>query len=294
MGTEMQMTGVFQVSMSILQRHHPKLPLLCFFLLAVMLFSGCAVSTSPAPLPSSTYPATTEPPAAANFTATPTFPLSPTPPPTATIVPSATPLPEPSFCTPLEDHTLQDLHEIVTQAFNPPAPGKDTGHHGVDFAYFRRGDRLSIAGVHIQSVMAGEAAAIIVERVPYGNMIIVETVYDRLPQRLIAALQIPDGQSLYVLYAHMAIPPLPVLGEAVACGETIGEVGNTPKGWSSDPHLHLEARTGPPGTRFADMNYYDNTATAEQMANYERWRMSGEFTLVDPLVMVETGLGDEP
>ena len=37
--------------------------------------------------------------------------------------------------------------------------------------------------------------------------------------------------------------------------------------------------------------YYSRLGRADEaMANYERWRMSGEFTMVDPLVMVKTGL----
>lgn len=266
--------------------------LLISSLIILLTLAGCR------PVPEIAYGVTPEPspeptitPAPANFTATPTR-LVPSLTPTSTSTPSAAPTAAPPpFCTPLEDHSLQDLQEIVTQAFNPPPVGKDTGHHGVDFAYFRRGDRLSIAGVHIQSVLSGSAAAVIVDRIPYGNMIIIETPFQDLPQRLVDALSIPAGQSLYVLYAHMANPPLPALGDALTCGDMIGEVGNTPKGWSSDPHLHLEARYGPPGVRFEDMDYYDNTAPPEAMANYERWRMSGEFVLIDPLLMVETGLG---
>ncbi len=55
----------------------------------------------------------------------------------------------------------------------------------------------------------------------------------------------PDGYT--TLYAHMATWSIPVsIGDAVSCGEKIGEMGSS--GYSTGPHLHFEVRdTG--GTR---------------------------------------------
>jgi len=186
------------------------------------------------------------------------------------------------------------LQEIVTNPFDPPPPGKDSGHHGVDFAYYRRGERLSILGVPVQAVMAGRVVITSYNRIPYGNMVIVETAYAELPAELIALLDISAGQSLYLLYAHMNEDPWVDLGERVACGQTLGEVGSTPKGWSSDPHLHLEGRVGPSGASFGGMAFYDTGATVEEMDNYRRWRMSGEFAMFDPMILLSYGLATEP
>ncbi len=214
------------------------------------------------------------------FTPTPSPTLPPTPTPTAVF----------SMCSPLENHTLQDLKEIITNPFDPPPVGKDTGHHGIDFAYYRRGDRASILGVTIQSVLPGRVTMVARGLPPYGNMIIIETPFSRLPDQLVASLQIPPGHSIYLLYAHMNKTPLPQSGDQVSCGQPLGEVGNTPAGWSSDPHLHLEGRLGPPGITFAGMGFYDTRATLEELDNYKRWRMSGEFALFDPMVLLSYGL----
>lgn len=275
-----------------------------FWILAALLFllvlNGCTRST-PVPKPTTSSapqdlpvrveptkagrPTETEPAVPeANFTPTPGQPT-----PTTT----NTPVPEPEFCTPLQDHTLQDLQEIITQAFLPPPPGKDTGHHGMDFAYYRRGGRLSIAGVLIQSVLKGKVASVLENEIPYGNMIMVESRYQDIPGKVASALGVTDSDSLYVLYAHMGARSTLNIGDSAACGQVLGEVGNTPKGWSSDPHLHLEARVGPPGAVFDGMVYYDTRAKPEEMANYERWRMSGEFVLVDPLMMLEVGMEEK-
>lgn len=211
-----------------------------------------------------------------------------------TLTPDPIPSPELStasiLCSPLEDHSLTDLQEIITFPYDPPPQGKDTGHHGVDFAYYRRGERLSIQGVLIQSVLSGRVAAVNENLIPYGNMVMVETQYQQLPGSLIEYLGIPDLQSLYLLYAHMQELPLPMIGEEVACGQTLGAVGNTPEHWSSAPHLHFEARYGPAGFVFSGMRFYDPHAQIEEMEKYILWRTSGEFFLLDPMMLLEYGL----
>jgi murein DD-endopeptidase MepM/ murein hydrolase activator NlpD len=196
-----------------------------------------------------------------------------------------TPTSQPAFqaCSPLAGHTWNDLREIVTNPFDPPPPGKDSGHHGVDFAYYRRGERLSIEGVPVQSVFPGKVAAVIHNRPPYGNMVIVETPGSALAD----FLGMIPGESVYMLYAHLKADPLVNLGQDVICGEELGEVGNTPPGWSGNPHLHLEERIGPSGHEFPSMAYYDNSITLEEKSNYELWRTSGTFRMLDPLHLLE-------
>ena len=91
----------------------------------------------------------------------------------------------------------------------------------------------------------------------------------------------PASYSLYLLYAHLNKAPLAKVGDTVACGQQIGEVGTT--GNSINPHLHLETRLGPSGATFTSLSHYINNATPEEMSNYCTWRISGWFQAFDPL-----------
>jgi murein DD-endopeptidase MepM/ murein hydrolase activator NlpD len=213
------------------------------------------------------------------------------------------------MCSPLQDLTIADLFTIVTNPFDPPPPGQDSGHHGVDFAYYRNGTHNQMLGLPIYSVLTGKVAATILDRSPYGNMVIVETRLDNLPDDLLQRLAvtpvptpvIPDPRltcppqsphpgwnadqpSLYLLYAHLDQAPLVKVGDTVSCGGQLGEVGNT--GESGNPHLHLETRLGPSGATFASMSHYNNNATQEEMDNYCTWRTSGIFQMFDPLILL--------
>jgi murein DD-endopeptidase MepM/ murein hydrolase activator NlpD len=220
--------------------------------------------------------------------ATPVY-FTPSPPPALT--PEAVPTVQ--FCSPLEDHNLADLLEIISFPYDPPPAGKDTGHHGVDFAYYRRGERLSILGVPIQSVLPGKIAVANQNLAPYGFMVIVETPFEKLPVQAVEQLGIPSQQSLYLLYAHMNEPPIVEEGSFVDCGQRLGYVGNTPEEWSSAPHLHFEARYGPAGGQFSGMQFYDKRSQVDQMEKYSLWRMSGEYTLLDPLALLVYGLASD-
>jgi murein DD-endopeptidase MepM/ murein hydrolase activator NlpD len=263
-----------------------------------LIFSGCAQQIQGA-LPESSTQAISSP-QLTKERRTATVQIQDTEQPTASPTVNFTPTPSPvpptptpdwaSFCTPLRDHSWDVLQAIVTTPFKQPSPGKDNGHHGVDFAYYRLGERGSIAGTTIQSVLPGRVSGRDLNRIPYGNMVVVETEYQVLPPGLIDLLKIPKGQSVYLLYAHMVDPPLLKLGDQVSCGQALGQVGNTPKGWSSNPHLHLEVRVGPAGFSFQSMVFYDTAATIEEMDAYKRWRMSDDFTLYDPLLLLKFGL----
>ena len=73
------------------------------------------------------------------------------------------------------------------------------------------------------------------------------------------------------------------LGDWLQCGWEIGTVGMS--GNALNPHLHLEMRVGPAGARFNSMAHYISSASNEEMANYCAWRVSGQFQVVDPMLL---------
>jgi len=180
---------------------------------------------------------------------------------------------------------LATLTEIISSPYEPPPPGKDERHHGVDFFYYNHGGRSAIEGEGVQAIMSGRVVASMQDRLPYGNMVIVETPYEWLPKNIIQAIPIPTGSSVYHLYAHFAENPQVSLGEQVECGLPLGHVGKS--GYVVPiAHLHLETRIGPPGITFENMVFFDTQATPEEQAAYTRWRTSGEFQHFDPLILL--------
>ena len=217
-----------------------------------------------------------EPPATAAATATA---RESEPAPTHTATPVAF-----QVCSPLAEETIPELWEILSDPYNPPPPGRDERHQGVDFSYWRRGERSTIEGEGIQSILPGVVAAAIIDRLPYGNMVMIETPADMLPLEIIDALGMEAGESLYHLYAHMQNPPQVSLGEAVVCGQALGMVGMS--GYNVvNPHLHLETRLGPAGAVFESMAFYDTGATIQEMDTYRLWRTSGTFRHFDPMTL---------
>ena len=227
-----------------------------------------------------------------------------------TIPPTPTPELIAQICSPLDGDEIEELSEIITQPFKQPRPGIDDGdaHHGVDFAYFRRKERLSIDGVPVQAAIQGTVATIINDRFPYGNAIIIETplrmidpslgFMSLLPEQQPTVMPDPrmvhcqtgeldfpldySEQSLYIVYAHFRDPVTLTVGEQVTCGQVIGFVGNT--GDSSNPHLHFETRIGPSGARIESMAYYIADATPSERFNYCTWRVTNLFQLFEPML----------
>ncbi len=230
--------------------------------------------------------------------------------PTAIMIPP-TPIPEyiNQICSPLDGDSISELAEIITQPFKAPRPGHDDGHHGVDFAYFRRKDRLSIDGVAVLAAMEGTVVTVLNDRWPYGNAVIIETPLKAIDPEMPFILDFPEREptvmpdpkmghcqsgelsfllndqeeSLYIFYGHLKYPTNLKVGDYVGCGQPIGEVGNT--GDSSNPHLHLETRIGPSGARFESMAYYIVDATASERYNYCVWRVTNLFQVFDAMIL---------
>ncbi len=269
-----------------------------FILLVAMGLSACSSSAVSYPVATSSPMVTATPVSSLTATCTTTPTMTPG-------LPTSTEVPFEVFC-PLEDETFESLLSIITKPLDIPPFGQDVGHHGVDFAYFSRGERDSIQGIEIYAVMSGSVVLTLGDTYPYGYAILIETPLSDLPDSLQESLManylpVPDDPnyrlycpevtppklsgeySVYHLYAHMESRPAFEIGDMVNCGDLLGTVGST--GWSSNPHLHLETRLGPSGASFQSMAHYQNTCTVEEMANYCLWRMSGYYQLFDPFTL---------
>lgn len=219
----------------------------------------------------------------------PTIPITsqPLPTSTATNFPKLSPSLQPTnvvigqLCSPLKDHSLDELSEIISDPYHPPPMGSDERHQGVDFSYYRRGERMSIEGVEVQAVLPGRVAAAVADSFPFGNMIIVETSGENLPLLVRQHFRILKGESLYVLYAHLQEAPQVALGDQISACQILGGVGKT--GNAGVAHLHLEMRHGLSRVQFPVMAYYLAKNTPEERQNYLRWATSGDFLHFDPM-----------
>jgi murein DD-endopeptidase MepM/ murein hydrolase activator NlpD len=276
----------------------PKDRIVCL-LVAAALLAGC---TRPA-----TVPVTAELP-------TLTRAVDTAIPPTSVPEPQLeTPLPV-ALCSPLSDISLSELKDYVSNPFSPaPIPeARDGGHPGTDFAYYTHPvtGRVML-GSSLYALLPGRVASVSSGKAPFGNLVMVETPLDNLPADIAGLFMAypqptpsapethlncpasvdydpawqPDQPSLYVLYAHMDQPAEFNIGDAIACGDAIGLVGNT--GRSGNPHLHLEIRYGPGSTSFGNLAHYSNNATPEEMAAYCTWRVSGIFQAIDPMLLID-------
>lgn len=240
-------------------------------------------------------PTATSPPVEANLPVIPTQ-TKPPPNPTHTSIPTvvkidphtptpgATSLPVFQLCSPLEIHPLEELPEIIGDPYDPPRPGREERHHGIDFGYYHYQDRDSMLAEPVQSILPGVVASVLDGQYPYGNMVMIETMRSQLSPSLIEKLEMPQGQSLYVLYAHLDQPPVVALGESVQACQSLGIVGMS--GNTDIPHLHIETRLGPADQVFASMRFYDTRATVEEMDTYVLWRTSGTFQHFDPMELL--------
>lgn len=190
----------------------------------------------------------------------------------------------PELCSPLGEHPLDELPQIVSAPYHPPPPGKEERHHGVDFSYYRRGDRMTIQGMGVQAMLPGRVAASLADSFPYGNTLIMESVADTLTPAIVDEIGLQAGESLYVLYAHMEDAPDLSIGDPVHACQPLGTVGKS--GNAGIAHLHLETRIGPAGAVFEGMLFYSTQASEMEMANYLLWRTSGVFRHFDPILLL--------
>lgn len=271
------------------------------FIVVILLLGACAAPADSA-LPVSPRPVESIPP---------TLPSAPTLEPsetlsakTAAVTSTVSPI---SVCSPFLGYDASELLAAVSNPFHPPPPGSDDPHQAIDLAVVQSG--IALAGEPVQAALAGRVALIVQDRFPYGNAILIETPLSALPlgpqaagslptpaptlpphpaltcPTLEPALETASGErSLYLLYAHLeAVEPFAV-DEPVECGQYLGRVGQS--GNALNPHLHLEARVGPAGARFAGMAHYESRAWPAEMAAYCLWRVSGVFQLVDPWIVL--------
>jgi len=211
------------------------------------------------------------------------------------------------ICSPLQGFNQGDLLARISNPFDPPEPGSDNPHQGVDLGDFdlANANRVAVPGRTVQAVLPGRVALIQTDRFPYGTAVIIETPLDALPMELqsqVAALtpwpprQATDpltcpivtpeyslnesSNSLYVLYAHLGSLADLEVGDDIGCGQALGTVGQS--GNALAPHLHFEARVGPAGVQLGSLAHYDVSASVQEMAAYCDWRVSGNFIWVDP------------
>lgn len=229
-----------------------------------------------------------QPAAVPQPTLTPSATAAPshTPQPSATFTPSATVRPLSAVCSPLAEHDIHSLITLyLTQPFIPPqGENKETGHHGVDFAYYRGGPTGGhINGTPVQAMLDGWVAGLGYNPV-YGNYVILETPAAWLPAAVAQLYALGTDDALYLLYAHLQQPAPFALGAELSCAEVLGHVGDSgDRFFVSDPHLHLETRHGPAGLQIGAMSYYSTSASEAEQQNYLLWRTSDTFILSDPL-----------
>jgi murein DD-endopeptidase MepM/ murein hydrolase activator NlpD len=209
----------------------------------------------------------------------------------AFVLGTVTPIPTPildqpvPICSPLASVALESLASIVSDPYNPPPMGQEARHQGVDFAYYRRFDRASIAGDVVQSVFGGKIAGVVQNKFPYGNALIIETPYEQLSEDVQEIIGIEPSQSEYTLYAHLEYLKVQEIGELINPCQSIGVVGKT--GNAGVEHLHLEMRIGASNQVFPSMANYVRVATPKEREIYRLWRTSGNFIHFDPMKLLD-------
>lgn len=224
------------------------------------------------------------------------------------------------ICSPFDSIPISQLTETISNPFTPPEPGSDKPHQGVDYAILDPDTRIALDGFPVNAIMAGKVSAVIQNRFPYGNAVIIETPLQGSTLIRLRATALPspppdfptnlsltcpqltpsigrtqsapsgstlsDDSSIYVLYAHLRDPIQVEPGDTIQCGEFLNVIGMS--GNALNPHLHLEIRVGPTGKQFNSLAHYDTSATIPEMTNYCLWRVSGLFQLANPMSLLSS------
>jgi murein DD-endopeptidase MepM/ murein hydrolase activator NlpD len=186
------------------------------------------------------------------------------------------------LCSPLEFVDLKDLPRMISDGYRPPPKGSDARHQGVDFAYYHWKGQGPIEGTDIQAVLPGVVAVSEKDSFPFGNVVVIETPRQRLPEAVQLEFDVDEGESLYSLYAHMKNgSPFVSLGEEIVTCESLGSVGKT--GNTQAAHLHFETRVGPAGLRLDGFTLYTDLASEQEKKNYRLWSVSGQYLTFDPM-----------
>lgn len=241
-----------------------------------------------------------------------------TPGPTATALPSPTPTALPlvtAAASPLQGIAPSELRLITSNPFKYKYPflevsGSDYNHTGIDLAFFKFKDFTTVLGHPIQAVLPGRVVESLIDRWPYGNMIMLETPLSRLSPDYLKQIPLPTpysaeeiaahskclpdqtriswsqtDTSIYIVYAHMQAPSTFQAGTDVEQGQVIGAVGASGNAVTGAEHLHLEVRVGPANAAFGVISDYKPTSTEEERYNYCIWALSEVFQPIDPVLL---------
>ena len=113
----------------------------------------------------------------------------------------------------------------------------------------------------------------------YGNVMIIEVGYNSLPQEVRDAYGIQDGQSMFILSAHLNSQSPLALGDIVDGNTIVGMLGST--GNSTANHLHTETRIGNSGSVWA------SSLCATACGGNAAWNTWWSLRAVDPEAIFE-------
>ncbi len=157
------------------------------------------------------------------------------------------------------------------------------GHPGIDYTYQGGDDQIyaSAGGVvRFSGSMINRDG----NYYDYGNYVIVEYPSDSVPQPMRDLPQYTEGDSVYILYAHLAetVTGLITVGTVLNQGDVIGVVGST--GNSTAPHLHMEVRIGEADLA-GDRTDTDEESLERNRIDYFVNRNQGRLPAIDPAVI---------
>ena len=95
---------------------------------------------------------------------------------------------------------------IAGNVYQTPMPGRDSGHPGIDLAFYSHGSHKTMLGLPLKAAMAGRIAAVLPDRYPYGNALIIEVPLEKVPPRWLANLNWPAVEATVVPDGRLTCP----------------------------------------------------------------------------------------